>query len=119
MKGNSLDDGETLAIYLDAQLHSEYSLEVPMLVPDHPFKIFNCTNGLNSGAASEICDIRFVCIDSEVLSMDRIRELHVPMGAWRCVCKQFNGPAHNHCKRCFGEKLKSGLFIKFDKKNCV
>ena len=51
--------------------------------------------------------------------MDRIRELHVPMGAWRCVCKQFNGPAHNHCKRCFGEKLKSGLFIKFDKKNCV
>jgi hypothetical protein len=109
VKSDPLQDLRILTTYLDGQFGGKYELEIPILTPEMPLKLFNCSYGVKTGATPEICDVRFVCVDTEFLSGDRILELHVPMGVWRCACKQFNGPAHDHCLKCFAEKLKSGI----------
>jgi hypothetical protein len=109
VKSDPLQDLKILTTYLDGQFQEKMQLETPILAPEMPLKLFNCSHGVKTGAASEICDVRFACIDTEFLSEDRILELHVPMGVWRCACRQFNGPAQDHCLKCFAEKLRSGI----------
>jgi hypothetical protein len=105
VKSEPLQYDKVVTVFIDGQIHSAHTIELRMLAPDVPLRIFHCQK---NGAAQESCDVRFVRVDLEALPIDRVLELHVPMGVWRCGCKQFNGSAHYECQMCYAEKQKSG-----------
>jgi hypothetical protein len=106
-------EGQKLHVFLDGALFTSYSDQIfeslHLLSAETPIHILSSAGThTKKRLASVMLDVKFVCLDLEILDITRILELHVPMGVWRCACLRYNGPGFDYCQSCMAPKQRSG-----------